>query len=413
MLTAKYHLSFQAEDTVAVGRISADHFGSIIVNKYGAYTHLEQATDNGFSFFRFPGGTLAEHANVINGTVVLNEQRVTFDMLGGNRDSIAFDLSHTELISPLALFEGGDPTKPNDVISFSTALQFAIENETEFNLIIPVQRYFLGQDFSDPDVVQAAEEAARLDALLFADRLKSGAYNDGILPKNLLIDIGNEPYSDPFGYAIIAKVMIDALDAELSGTGIQYELGFQMGNGSNTHRKLLEDGYFDAYLPDGVAAVEALSDFNAEDQTTSSFDSNITFVDEAMFYILGESSEKIDYVRHHHLAVDIDVLQDEEALFYQRELIAEFWQSHIAETPDYYVSAWTTDASNADNLAYSLAGAVNSLAMFRNFAETGVDRAAMWGLVGTFNYSPDDMLPTVTSDNSSGKHLRTSPSYLS
>jgi len=400
MLIANYQISFQ--DVEIVGTISDDHFGSIIVNKYGAYNHLDQAQDAGLSFFRFPGGTLAEHANVINGALILNDQRVTIDMLDGDRSSIGFDLTHPELISPLALFDDGDPNQPSDIISFSTALQFAVDTDTEFNLIIPVQRYFIGQDFTDPDVVRLAEEMARQDALIFAERLKSGDYNDGVLPKNLLIDIGNEPYNDPFAYAIIAKVFIETLDEELSGSDIAYELGFQMGNGSNTHRRLLEDGYFAAYLPDGIPAIDALDGFVAGDQATASFETRVILVDEAMLHILGDTAQKIDYVRHHHLAVDIDVLQDEDALFHQRAQIVDFWQSNITNTPDYYVSAWTTDASNTDDIPYSLAGAVNVLAMFRNFAETNVDRAALWGLVGAYNYAPDNMLPTVISDNTSG-----------
>ena len=397
MLFADHQISFL--DTQPVGSITDDHFGSIIVNKYGAYTHLEQAQDAGLSFFRFPGGTLAERANVIDGSLIINDQRVTLEMLEGDRSRVGFDLTHPELISPDALFVDGDPNKPNDVISFSTALQFAIDADTEFNLIVPVGRYFVGQDFTDPDVVRAAEEVARNDALIFVERLKSGAFNDGNLPKNLLIDIGNEPYSDPFAYAVIAKVFIDTLDEELSGSGIAYELGFQMGNGSNTHKMLLENGYFDAYLPDGVPKIGAMNGFVTEDQNSSSFASRVTFVDEAMLFILGDTAEKIDYVRHHHLAVDIDVLQDEDALFHQRQQIVELWQSSVSEPPDYYVSAWTTDASNANDEPYSLAGAVNILAMFRSFVETNVDRAALWGLVGAYNYTPENMLPTVVSDN--------------
>lgn len=399
MLTASYQISF--ENVEVVGTISDDHFGSIIVNKFGAYTHLEQSIASGLSFFRFPGGTVAENSNVIDGSLILNGQSVTFDMLEGDRSSIGFDITHPELISPLALFRDGDPGQPNDVISFSTALQFAIDNDTELNLIIPVQRYFVGLDFRDPEVVRAAEEMARRDALIFAERLKSGEFNSGDLPNNLLIDIGNEPYSDPFGYAIIAKVFIDTLHEELSGTGIAYELGFQMGTGSNRHRQLLENGYFDVYFPEGVSSIEALEGFVADDQRLASFDARITFIDEAMLFILGDTAQKIDYVRHHHLTLDIDVLQDEDELFHQREQIVDLWQSSISDPPEYYISAWTTDASNSNNLPYSLAGAVNILALFRNFAETGVDRAALWGLVAAFTYTPDDMLPTVISDNSS------------
>lgn len=399
MLTAEYQLSLSETD--AIGEITEDHFGSIIVNKYGAYTHQEQVAEYGLSFLRFPGGTLAERANVIDGALILNDQSVTYEMLIGDRSNIGFDLTHPELISPNALFEGGDPNQPNDVISFSTALQFAIDSDTEFNLVVPVQRYISGRDFSDPEVVSSAEEMARQDALIFAERLKSGAYNEGVLPKNLLIDIGNEIYNDPFAYAIIAKVFIDTLTEELSGTGIEYELGFQMGNGSNTHRKLLEEGYFEAYLPNGVPKIDAMVGFTSEDQSTTHFDDRITFVDRGMLYILGDSAENIDYVRHHHLAVDIDLLQDENSIFHQREQIVNLWQASITDIPDYYVSAWTTDASNAENLPYSLAGAVNALAIFRNFAQTGVDRAALWGLVGAFNYSPAEILPTVISDNTS------------
>lgn len=387
--------------TERVGLITDDHFGSIIVNKYGAQDHVELADELGLDFFRFPGGTIAEHSKVINGSLVLNNQRVTFDALEEDRASIGFDLTHPELISPLALYDGANDNARTGVITFSEALAYSVERGTEFNLIIPVQRYFLNRDLSQPEVLQSALDAARSDVEVFTARLKSGFYNDGELPELLLFDIGNEPYSDPFGYATIAKEVIETLEEELAGTGINFEIGFQMGNGSNTHRALLEDGYFDAYLPDGEPMLESMQGFVANDQSTAGYDERVLFVDEAMLYILGDTRFDINYVRHHHLALDLDVFGNKDALFHQREEIADLWKQELSVSghqPEYYVSAWTTDASNAENVAYTLAGAVNVLAMFENFSETGVDRAALWGMVSSYNFAPYDMLPTVVSD---------------
>lgn len=403
MLNSRLEISV-SHQTEKSGIITDKHFGSVMVNKYGAGLHVEQVDEHGLDFFRFPGGTIAEHSKVINGTLVLNSQRVTHEALSGDRSNVGFDLTHPELISPLALFEEGNPNERTGVVTFSEALAISVERDTEFNLIIPVQRYFLDRDLTDPAVLDHAIATARSDVETFTARLKGGYFNDGILPKTLLFDIGNEPYSDPFGYAIIAKEIIDTIETELAGAGINYEIGIQMGNGSNTHRKLLEDGYFDALLDEGEPALESMAGFEASDQHHAELDERVLLVDQAMAHILDDTLSSIDYVRHHHLAVDIEMLEDEEAIFHQREEIAKFWQDSIAastadhERPEYYVSAWTTDASNSDNVAYTLAGATNVLGMFKNFAETGVDRAALWGLVASYNYEPQDMLPTVVSD---------------
>lgn len=391
--------------TEKVGLITEDHLGSILVNKYGAQDHVELADEIGLSFFRFPGGTIAEHSRVINGSLVLNNQRVTFDSLENDRASVGFDLTHPELISPLALYDEAKDNARTGVMSFSEALAHSVDRGTEFNLIIPVQRYFLNRDLSQQDILQSALDAARSDIEVFTGRLKSGFYNGGDLPELLLFDIGNEPYSDPFGYATVAKEVIETLEDELAGTDINFEIGFQMGNGSNTHRALLEAGYFDAYLPEGEPMLESMQGFQANDQRTAEYDERVTVIDQAMLYILGETRFDIDYVRHHNLAVDIDVLGNEDALFHQREEISRLWKEELStsgDKPEYYVSAWTTDASNYENIAYTLAGAVNVLAMFDNFAETGVDRAALWGLVSSYNFAPYDMLPTVVSDFRSG-----------
>lgn len=393
-----------SDQTEKSGTITDKHLGNVMVNKFGGELHVEQVDNYGLGFIRFPGGTIAEHAKVINGTLVLNNQRVTHEALSGGRLDVGFDLTHSELFSPLALFEEDNPNERTDVVTFSEALAISVERDAEFNLIIPVQRYYLDQDLTDPATLDHAIATARSDVETFITRLKAGHFNDGVLPNTLLFDIGNEPYSDPFAYAIIAKEIINTIDTELNGAGISYEIGIQMGNGTNTHRKLLEDGYFDALLDEGEPALESMAGFEASDQHYADFDERVLLVDRAMVYILDDELANIDYVRHHNLAVDIEMLEDEDAIFHQREEIAKFWQDSIAasttdlERPEYYVSAWTTDASNSEDVAYTLAGATNVLAVFKNFAETGVDRAALWGLVGSYNYSPEDMLPTVVSD---------------
>lgn len=392
-------------DADPVGVIGKGHFGHILINKFGAGEALRQADDIGLTFIRFPGGTLAEQALVRDGRLVIDGSEVTLELLVGDRSDVGFDLTHPELIAPSVLIAGEDRPEES-TLSFSETLKMAVERNQDLNLIIPVQRYFIDQDFTDQTAKARAIEAVVSDITVFTDRLKSGAFNDGVLPGKLLFDIGNEPYWNPVDYAIIAKAAIQALHDGLANTNVAFEVGFQMGRGSNTLRLLEESGYFDSFFNGSEPRIPELQGLKAPDVDAMHFADKILYVDRVMFHILGETAKQLDYVRHHHLALDVGVLHNESAMFHQRTQVLNFWLDSISAVNggnpiDYHVSAWTTDSSDTHNAPFSLTGSVSILEMFRNFAETGVDRAALWGLVGTFVGSSETS-PTVISDSRGG-----------
>jgi len=392
-------------DTDTVGKIKEEHFGHILINKFGAGTAIKQADDIGLSFIRFPGGTLSEHGVVKDDRLVIDEGEITLEVLAGDRSKIGYDLTHPELIAPEVLADAVN--RPEDAtLSFSETIQLAVEREQELNLIIPVQRYFVDKDFTDAETKQAAIAAIKSDISIFASRLKAGAYNHGVLPKKLLFDIGNEAYWNPIEYAVIAKAAIQALEYHLSETGISFEIGLQAGRGSNDWRLLKDQAYFDSFYAGTVPRLEELHGFNRIASDDIQYRDKILYVDQMMRHILADDVRHLDYVRHHNLGLDRGVLLQESSPFHQRKNIVAFWEDAIvyadgAASIEYYVSAWTTDSSDTHNLPFSLSGAVNTIELFRNFAESGVDRAALWGLVGAYRGS-ETTSSTVVSDNISG-----------
>lgn len=390
----------------AVGQITDDHFGYILINKFGAESAIGQADDLGLGFIRFPGGTISEQGLVVDGRIKINDSEVTLDMLQGDRHTIAYDLTHPELISPTMLSDGND--RPDGAtLGVSEVMQIAVERDQALNLIVPVQRYFIDQDFTDAATKQEAIDQAISDVKVFTARLKSGEYNDGVLPKKLLLDVGNEPYWNPFEYAVIANAIIKILNAELEDSSIDYEIGLQMGRGSNTWRLLDDDGYFESYYEAGEPRLAELKGSPAGDPSSLRFSERVTFVDEEMAFILKDSLRHVDYVRHHTLAADVDTFLSGASLHGQRSVIARYWEDVILaadplkQKADYFISAWTTDSSNDENEPFSLAAALNILSVFQNFAEDGVDRASLWGLVGTFK-ATSESLPTTVSDEATG-----------
>lgn len=392
-------------DTDTVGKINEEHFGHILINKFGAGTAINQADDIGLSFIRFPGGTLSEQGVVKEGRLVIDEGEITLEVLAGDRSKIGYDLTHLELIAPEVLADAANRAE-DSTLSFSETIQLAVERGQELNLIIPVQRYFVGQDFTDTATKQAAIAAIKSDIAVFASRLKNGAYNNGVLPEKLLFDIGNEAYWNPIEYAIIAKAAIQALEQHLGETHIDFEIGIQAGRGSNDWRLLNDQDYFNSFYSGASPRLEELHGFVRIAAEDIKYRDKILYVDQLMRHILADEVQHLDYVRHHHLGLDRDVLLQESSPFHQRKNIVAFWEDAIVQaggptTIEYYVSAWTTDSSDTHNLPFSLSGAVNTLELFRNFAESGVDRAALWGLVGAYRGS-ETTSSTVVSDNASG-----------
>jgi hypothetical protein len=331
-------------------------------------------------------------------------EEISLKTLFEDRSNIAFDLTHPELISPNALaYDDENHLNRDDIATFSQVLELAVQGGVDVGLIIPVMRYFNGQDFLDPDSLQLAKDTAREDISTFLQRLKEGAYNHGIYPDLIIFEIGNELYSNPIEYALIAKVMIDEIGIQLGETTISYEIAFQISRGFTDFNNLDKKEYFDRFFDQEGSLLEELSGLSFNPTAELSKQEKQTAIDKIMVEILGDSLLEIDAVRQHYLKFDLDMLDKPQWAFWSRSDVFDFWEEAIvdaggnADDLSYYISAWSTDSSNGTREPYGLAAAANNLEMFAHFMDIGVDRAALWGVIASFKYD-DEMHDTVVSD---------------
>lgn len=383
--------------------VSEDMFGAIAVNSYG-YNYFEQHIDLlGLTNVRFPGGTLSEGGYVIDGRIRLDAGDISLETLQGDRANFGFDLTHPELISPLALdYDDENHLLRDDVATFSQALDLAVRRDVSLDLVIPVERYFTGADFTDADVRDLATEIAQSDISDFLGRLKDGAFNDGALPQSITFEIGNEAYANPIEYAVVAKAMISEITSQMEGSDIDYEIAFQMGRGSFEFNNLNKSGYFTPFFDGSGDPIEALSDLGFTPGTRVSHDDQQTGIDQMMIGILGDELEHIDALRHHTLGFNSDTGRSVDSPFHERSSILDEWLQEFEtkgisrDEIDYYISAWSTNSADGNGLPYELAAAGNTVELFAHFMDIGVDRAALWGVVGAFRYKPDISSTTVT-----------------
>lgn len=383
--------------------VSADMFGAIAVNSYG-YNYFEEHSELlGLTNIRFPGGTVSEGGYVVDGRIRLDAGEISLETLQGDRANFGFDLTHPELISPLALeYDDNNHLLRDDVATFSQAMELAVERGVSLDLIIPVQRYFTGADFSDADVRALATDIARADVSDFLGRLKAGSFNNGEFPESITFEIGNEAYANPIEYALVARAMISEINAQLEGSDIPYEIAFQMGRGSYEFNNLKDDGYFDPFFDGSGDPIAELEELGFDPRNNMAYEDRQVAIDQMMISILGDEIEHIDAVRHHTLNFNSDRIANPDAPLNHRGVILEEWlQAFEArgidrEEVDYYVSAWSTNSADGNDMPYALAAAGNTLELFAYFMELGVDRAAIWGVVGAFRYKPDISSTVVT-----------------
>lgn len=392
--------SFKAE----IGTMSPELFGSISVNNFGYHYYEDHIDMLGLTNVRFPGGTVSETGYVDDGRIRMGGGEISLDTLEGDRSNFAFDLTHPELISPLALqYDEYTFLARDDVGTFSQALALAVDNGVSLGLIIPVQRYFNDVDFSDSEVRERAIAAAVSDITTFLERLKNGEYNDGEYPEPIIFEIGNEAYENPIEYAVIAKAMIDEIAVQLVDSGIDYEIAVQIGRGSYEFNNLLDDGYFDPFFDGSQDMIPGLDDLDFVPGPGMSYPDRQIAIDELMTNVLGDSMIHIDAIRHHLLGFSSDDISNPDSPILERDAIVDYWMAEFEElgvAPEdvaYYVSAWSTNSSNGNSLPYELSAAANTLELFAYFMEAGVDQAAVWGVVGSFRFK-DNMLTTVITD---------------
>ncbi len=387
-----------------IGTMNEDMFGAIGVNQFGWHHFEDHVEELGLTNIRWPGGTVAETGWVVDGRVRVDGGEISLSTLSGDRSNFAYDLTHPELMSPLALeYDEENFLNRDDVGTFSQVLARAVANDASLQMVIPIKRYFLNEDFSDPSVREEAITAAVSDVSVFLERLKNGEYNNGEYPEKIIFDLGNENYSNPIEQAILSRAISDIITEQLEGSGISYEIAFQMGRGEFEFRNLLEDGYFEPFFDGDFSLVPGLEELGFDPTEGVPTEQRHLVIDEMMQLILGDSIVHLNDVRHHLLQFSEDDLDGENSPLWERAEIVQSWMDRLEEYGvdtteiDYNLSAVTTNSSNGTDLPYELSAAANILELYDHMFDMGVDAASWWGVVGAFRYN-DTMLTTTISD---------------
>lgn len=382
--------------------VSSSMFGGILINKNDFDDFTNDSDYLSTTIVRYPGGAFAEVGVVVNGQLQFAPEQITFSDLNTDRSNFAIDLTFPEFFNPILLSEDTKDGGANSYASLSEAMALSIENNTSLSLILPTTRYFSGIDTTNPEELNAMLTLADQDIRLFLNRLASGEYNGGEYPETIILEIGNENYSNPIEYALIAAVYINAIEDVLGGSEVSYQIAFQMNNGASQFLNLQDAGYFDPFFDeDGNANIPQLIGFEFDPNVNYTFPERVVLIEQMMAYILGDEIVHIDLLRHHFLSIDGSAFGDDSSIFEQRQIIQESWLNMIdaaggdSDSVEYYVSAWTTDGNDSSSVAGSMTAATNSLLAMSQFVMMGVDLAAVWGINGSTGYWPDKSPDTV------------------
>jgi Ca2+-binding RTX toxin-like protein len=391
-------------DGRTVGTVSPLLFGAIAINKYGWTAMLEHGEALGTTFLSWPGGSIAESGTLIKeGRITTDNDGVSFQDLKGDRSNIAYDLTHTDLISAKALaysaswFDEGDV----EVAPMELVVQQAVGTAAPLSIILPVERYFVGLDFTLTIDRAMSRDQLVADLAIFLGRLNSDHWNNGVLPTRIIFEVGNEPYGNPIEYAFTARTYIEQARKAF---GDRVEIAFQMNKGSAQLKTLDDMGYMDKWFrADGVPKVSELGGLRYTGYQNMTFDERQVFIEKMMIKILGPTVAEIDILRHHTLSITGRALQDANSLVNQRDTITQFWRDAITAAGgdgaavDYYVSAWTVSSSDdpAGAQAFSMAAAPVAVMLFADFARDGVDMAQVWGILASIDYPHSGLTDTT------------------
>ena len=279
----------------------------------------------------WPGGTLAETAVVRgDGAIQLNDNPAF---------PYAYDLTYPELLHPSTLVDAdGNPTL---MAGLGEMIRFAIEHDSSLAIISPTIRY-----------EENPAEGARVLKGFLTDLLVEGRWNDGALPREIVIELGNENY-DTDAYALQVVAQLRAVrEFREENPDAAFRIAVQAGQDGDSTRAL-------------VAAVDDLA---------------------GPEHLLAEA----DMVRVHDLKHSLTTLKDFEhggkadalhlmatAVMDERALLG------ITDSPevDFYLSSWTATSRDVDpDLAAGLPSAGAVLSFFTGLSELGVDLAVAWGI---------------------------------
>ncbi|MFK7977027.1 MAG: hypothetical protein AB8C02_12890 [Halioglobus sp.] len=413
---ATYNLAAPAILTLrtnVVGEVGDEMFGAIFNNYFGFDRWIAQTSTVGLNLVRFPGGAVSEVGIVEDGRIVLSEGITQSDLMG-DRNHLAFDLTHPELVSQAALdFDTEYRGSHNHIASFSDVVAAAVDQNARLGIVIPISRYFMvddgkAADFTLSHVRDEAIQLAKSDVTTFLTRLKKGDFNNGVYPPSFSFEIGNELYYNPIHYAVIAKAVIDEISIQMEGSDIEFDIDVQAARGVRNYTELIREGYFDSFLSSPqqpIPGLENLQDLIRYDGLTRV--EKLPILNQVIVSILGDSLENVGAVRSHILSFDYTSWGKQYNSLHELKSILDVWTEAYKKTGnhsdslDTYISAWSTNSSTGSSTPYELAAAVNALSLFSHFVELGIDRAAIWGFLGDYSIKADSK-STIVSDVVSG-----------
>jgi hypothetical protein len=315
----------------AVGTVSANMFGAVVQDSSGYHDFRQDADYMGVTALRFPGGTITEDGEVTSdGRIVVNQGDVTFhDLQEPGRAHIAYDLTFPELVNPdvLAMDQATNPD--NEIATLSEIFEDAITHNASAGITLPTERYMEGLNLGNPADLARSYAQITQDLEIFLGRLKSGAFNGGQYPMAISFVIGNENYADPIGYALVAARMMDVINRELDGSGINFKFSIQMGTGSSNWMNVLSSGNLDRYFDArGHALIPQLGGTTMQQLESLGYDDRILAFDKLLVAVLGERVTDVYGLRHHFLQMSEERIHNAPILE-QRDAIVDFWRDEI------------------------------------------------------------------------------------
>ena len=396
---------------ISSGEISSGMFGAISINIRGLSNdvhygdHFREVYDDlSLNLVRFPDGELPDgfivdrngtwtfsHNDLNNGNRQLSDYSDASRMLAEGQvtqayiDALipAFSLTNPELIDGRLLANGG-------VSSFSQSLQHAVDTGSSYSLVLPEFQYLKIPVNRDPDGDGiksdfVANQHVKLGSLVtdvttFLENLFiNGAYNDGNIPDDFIIELGNE---DHFGWNSFYFSEDSAKDLD-SYSAYVFGVLTAIKDFREAHPEIDFKVSMQANGGDFVREIES------------------NFSDEGATDLFGE----IDVINVYHYGLDATLgsVNNLEHDWSVRDAIAEMQRLITAAGGDasdteIYMSAWSANSSDVltSNTNYGLPAAGSALSLFSSMFELGIDYAANWGVGAWGGYGT--ILSSVGSD---------------
>ena len=300
-------LDLKTDPGTIAGPVTEEMFGAINANTLSYEDFEADYEAMGLTGLRFPGGSLAE-----------NDRAATGEWL----------------YDPVAYETGFHPS--HDMTGLATLddmIAMALREGVTLSITVPVERFF-----GDPEAAAA----------WMSDFLEMLGAQDALPP--IVLDIGNEAYSDPAAYGEVAAAMLGVV-GEARGDGL-----------------------------DGVAVgVQVMKESNGSTANTQAMIDAIEAVDPALL-------AEIDAVRTHALDLPTrNSAQYEDVRHREIDLLMTAIEEE-GGAPELHVSAWSVRGDDAlpddwdGSGSASLAASGALLSLFASMIELGATRADAWGV---------------------------------